>query len=816
MSDAKFPTSAKAVIVGGGIVGCSVAYHLTKLGWKDVVVLEQGRLSSGTTWHAAGLVGQLRSQENMTRLIQYSTDLYESLEEETGLGTGWKRTGSIIIARTDERMTVIKRTAAVAAAYGIEADLITAKEAQDIWPIMQIDDVVGGVWLPGDGKANPADLTQALAKGARMRGAKVFEKTRVTGVAIKDGVATGVETASGNIECEVVINCAGQWARQFGRLAGVTVPLYSAEHMYIVTKQIEGVTPDLPVMRDPDGYIYCKEEVGGLVTGGFEPEAKPWGMDGIPDDFEFTLLPDDWNQFEILMENALHRIPILANAEIRQFINGPESFTPDSHYILGEAPELRNYYVGAGFNSMGIASAGGAGKALAEWIVNGEPTMDLWPVDIRRFARFQGNDKWLEARVSETLGTHYAMPWPNREMHTARPFRRSPVYHLLEEKGACFGSKMGWERAVWFADDGQSPEMEYSFGRQNWFDNRAAEHQAAREAVAVFDQTSFSKFRIEGRDAEAVLQRLCANNVAVEPGRCVYTGMLNERGGYESDLTVTRLAEDAYFVVSGSAQMTRDLGWIRRNTPDDAHCVTTDMSSAYAVFGVMGPNARQLLSRITDADLGNDAFPFSTMQQIGIGYATVWAVRMTYVGELGWELYVPAEFAVSVYEEICAAGIDLGLRDAGYYAMDSLRIEKGFRAWGHELTPDYTPFQAGLSFAVDFDKNVPFIGHDALVAARGEPLTRRLLQFTLDDSEPVLWGGELILLENEPVGKIDSGSYGHTLGSAVGLGYVKHPDGVDKALVQSGGFVIDVAGERFDATAHLRTPYDPMAERVKA
>ncbi len=815
MPDAKFPTSAKAVIVGGGIVGCSVAYHLTKLGWKDVVILEQGRLSSGTTWHAAGLVGQLRSQENMTRLIQYSTDLYESLEEETGLGTGWKRTGSIIIARTDERMTVLKRTAAVAAAYGIEADLISPKEAQDIWPIMQIDDVVGGVWLPGDGKANPADLTQALAKGARMRGAKVFEKTRVTGVTVKDGEATGVETASGDIDCEVVINCAGQWARQFGRLAGVTVPLYSAEHMYIVTKQVEGVTPDLPVMRDPDGYIYCKEEVGGLVMGGFEPEAKPWGMDGIPDDFEFTLLPDDWDQFEILMENALHRIPALAEAEIRQFINGPESFTPDSHYILGEAPELRNYYVGAGFNSMGIASAGGAGKALAEWIVNGEPTMDLWPVDIRRFARFQGNDKWLGERVGETLGTHYAMPWPNREMHTARPFRRSPVYHLLEGKGACFGSKMGWERAVWFADDGQKPEMEYSFGRQNWFDNRAAEHRAAREAVAVFDQTSFSKFRIEGRDAEAVLQRLCANNVAVEPGRCVYTGMLNERGGYESDLTVTRLAEDAYFVVSGSAQTTRDLGWIRRNTPEDAHCVTTDMSSAYAVFGVMGPNARHLLSRITDADLGNDAFPFSTMQQISIGYATVWAVRMTYVGELGWELYVPAEFAVGVYEEICAAGADLGLRDAGYYAMDSLRIEKGFRAWGHELTPDYTPFQAGLSFAVDFDKNVPFIGHDALMAARSEPLTKRLLQFTLEDSEPVLWGGELILLQDEPVGKIDSGSYGHTLGRAVGLGYVRHAGGVDKAMVQSGGFVIDVAGERFDATAHLRTPYDPMAERVK-
>jgi len=809
-------TQARAVVVGGGIVGCSVAYHLTQLGWKDVVILEQGRLSSGTTWHAAGLVGQLRAQENLTRLIRYSTELYESLEAETGLGTGWKRCGGVMIARNEERMTVLKRAAAVAAAYGVEAEIVTPSEAQALWPVMQVDDVVGGVWLPGDGKANPTDLTQALAKGARMRGAQVFEKTRVTGVTVKDGTAVGVETAEGDIACEVVINCAGQWARRLGQMCGVTVPLYSAEHMYIVTKQIEGVTPDLPVMRDPDGYIYCKEEVGGLVMGGFEPEAKPWGMDGIPDDFEFTLLPDDWDQFEILMENALHRIPAMADAEVRQFVNGPESFTPDSHYILGEAPELKNFYVGAGFNSMGIASAGGAGKALAEWIVNGSPTMDLWPVDIRRFARFQGNEKWLSERVSETLGTHYQMPWPNREMRTARPFRRSPVYHLLAAKGACFGSKMGWERPVWFAPEGIAPEIDYTFGRQNWFDQRAAEHTATREAVAVFDQTSFSKFQVEGRDAEAVLQRLCANNVAVEPGTCVYTGMLNERGGYESDLTVTRLAEDRYLVVSGSAQTTRDMGWIRRNMPDDAHAVVTDVTSAYAVFGVMGPNSRALLSKLSDADLGNAAFPFATMQTISIGYATVLAVRMTYVGELGWELYVPSEFAVGVYEEICRAGADLGLRDGGYYAIDSLRIEKGFRAWGHELTPDYTPLQAGLSFAVDFDKNTPFIGQAALREARGQPLEKRLLMFTLDDAEPILWGGELILRDGAPIGKIESGAYGHTVGASVGLGYVSHAGGVDAAFIAAGGFVIDVGGERCPATAHLRTHYDPKAERVKA
>ncbi len=815
MADKPLPTQARVVVIGGGIVGCSVAYHLSELGWTDLVILEQGRLSSGTTWHAAGLVGQLRAQENMTRLIQYSTELYERLEAETGLGTGWKRTGSIIVASTEARMTVLKRTAAVAQAYGIEADIISPRKAEEIWPIMQTGDVVGGVWLPGDGKANPADLTQALARGARMRGAQVFEKTRVTGITVEDGSAVGVETADGHIACEIVVNCAGQWARQLGRSCGVTVPLYSAEHMYIVTKQIEGVTPELPVMRDPDGYIYCKEEVGGLVMGGFEPEAKPWGMGGIPDEFEFTLLPDDWDQFEILMKNALHRIPVLAEAEIRQFVNGPESFTPDSHYILGEAPELRNFYVGAGFNSMGIASAGGAGKALAEWIVNGEPTMDLWPVDIRRFARFQGNDKWLRTRVSETLGTHYEMPWPNREMATARPFRRSPIHHLLQGKGACFGSKMGWERPLWFAPDGVTPEIDYSFGRQNWFDHRAAEHRATREAVAIFDQTSFSKFQVEGRDAEAVLQRLCANNVAVAPGRCVYTGMLNKRGGYESDLTVTRLAEDRFLVVSGSAQTTRDMGWIKRNMPDDAHAVVTNVSSAYAVFGLMGPNSRALLGRLTDTDLSNAAFPFSTMQEIGIGYATVWACRMTYVGELGWELYVPVEFAVGVYEEICAAGGDLGLKHAGYYAIDSLRIEKGFRAWGHELTPDYTPMQAGLSFAVDFEKETGFIGRDALLKAQGKPLRKRLLMFTLADPAPIMWGGELVLLDGKAVGKIESGSYGHTVGAAVGMGYISHPGGIDKGFIDSGDFIIDIGGELCPAKAHLRTDYDPKAERPK-
>lgn len=808
------PTQARAVVIGGGIVGCSVAYHLTKLGWTDVVVLEQGRLSGGTTWHAAGLVGQLRSHPNMTSLIRYSTELYGALEAETGLATGWKRCGSLTVARTQDRMIQLRRTAALARAFGVEAEVITPAEAGRKWPVMRTDDLIGAIWIPGDGKANPTDLTQALARGARTGGARIFEKTRVTGIAVENGAAAGVRTDAGDVACDVVVNCAGQWARQVGRLANVTVPLHSCEHMYIVTREIDGVTPDLPVMRDPDGYVYFKEEVGGLVLGGFEPQAKPWGMDGIPADFEFTLLPDDWDQFEILMENGLIRVPALEHAEVRQFINGPESFTPDNNFILGEAPELRHFFVAAGFNSMGIASAGGAGRALAAWIVEGAPTEDLWPVDIRRFAGFEGNDAFLKERVPEVLGLHYKMPWPLRELEKARPVRRSPVYDRLRAKGACFGSKMGWERANWFATGGAPARMEYSWGRGTWFDRAAEEHRAAREAVAVFDQTSFSKFLLHGGDAEDVVQRLCANDMAVEPGRVVYTGLLNERGGYESDLTVTRLSADTYFIVSGSAQTTRDLDWIRRSIPPEARASLTDVTSDYAVFGVMGPSARALLTGVAGADLGNEAFPFATMRDIGIGRAPVRALRVTYVGEMGWELYVPVEFAPAVYDDLVRAGRELGLRDAGYYALDSLRLEKGYRAWGRDIGPDCTPLEAGLAFAVCLDK--PFTGREALVRQRERGLTQRLVQFVLDDPEPLLFGGELILRDGQSVGEVRSAAYGHTLGRSVALGWVRNADGVDRAYIEAGAYELDVGGERFAATAHLKPPYDPKGARIRA
>ncbi len=808
--------NARAVIVGGGIVGTSVAYHLTQLGWRDVVLLEQGSLSGGTTWHAAGLVGQLRSSSNFTQLIRYSVDLYSRLEAETGQATGWKRCGSVSVARTAERMIQLKRNAAMANAYGVEAHVISLEEAARRYPPMRTDDLVGAVWIPGDGKANPADITQALARGARAGGARLMEGVKVTGVNVARGAVTGVETSAGPIATEILVNCAGMWARELGRMSGVTIPLHACEHMYIVTQPIEGIAPDLPVLRDPDGHIYVKEEVGGLLMGGFDPWAKPWGAEGIPEGFAFGTLKEDWDKFDVLMRNALVRLPALETAQIRTFMNGPESFTPDNYFILGEAPEVRRYYVGAGFCSGGIAAAGGAGKALAEWIVEDRAPMDLWSADIRRFAPLHGNRRFLRERVSEIVGVHYNIAFPNRELTSGRGLRRSPLHDRLRARGACFGAKMGWERANWFAPAGVEPETVYSFGRQNWFPYSAAEHRAAREAVAVFDQTSFAKLRLEGADAEAVLQRLCANDVAVPPGRVIYTAMLNERGGFESDLTVTRLSADAFLIVTGSAQGPRDLDWIRRHLPAGARATVTEVTGAYAVLGLMGPRSRELLARVSDADLGPAAFPFLTSREIAIGQATARASRVTYVGELGWELYVPVEQAGLVYDELEQAGRDLGLRDAGYYALDSLRMEKAYRAWGREVTIDDTPWEAGLGFAVRLDKPVPFLGREALLAQRERTLTKRLVTFVLEDAGAVPWGDEPILRDGRVVGTVTSAAYGHTLGRAVAMGYVRDPGGVDEAYVAGGRFELDVAGDRIPARAGLVAPYDPRTLRVKS
>ncbi len=810
------PDRAQVVVIGGGVIGTSVAYHLTRLGWTDVVLLEQGQLSSGTTWHAAGLVGQLRANQSGTRLVQYSTQLYADLEDEVGLSTGFKRCGGVTVARTEDRMTQLRRTMATAAAFDLECELLTPEEALERYPVMRVDDLVGAIWLPGDGKANPTDLTAALARGARQRGARVLERTRVTGVLTEGRRVTGVRTEEGDIEAEVVVNCAGQWAKAVGALAGVNVPLHSAEHFYVVTDPFEGVHPDLPVLRDPDGYTYFKEEVGGLVVGGFEPDAKPWvSPDRIPHPFEFSLLEEDWEHFAPLMENAVHRVPALEETGIRKFYNGPESFTPDNQFILGEAPEVDGFFVGAGLNSVGIACAGGAGRALAEWIVQGEPDMDLTSVDVRRFAPFNGNNRWLHDRVAEVLGLHYEIPWPNREMRTARPFRRSPLYAHLVAANANFGSRMGWERANFFAPEGSSPEIEYSWGKQNWLPWSAAEQVATRERVTVFDQTSFSKYRLIGPDVEDALQWLCTADVAVPVGRTVYTGMLNERGTYESDVTLTRVADDEYLVVSSAATTERDQDHIRRHL-GDRRVTVVDVTSQYAVLGVMGPRSRELLSRLTSADLGHEAFPFGSSREITLGYSTVRATRITYVGELGWELYVPVDFAVGVYEDLMSAGADLGVVDGGYYAIESMRLEKGFRAFGRELTPDYGPLEAGLMFTCKLKTDIAFLGRDAVEKARSAGAARRLVSFVVDSDEPMLWGGELVLRDGVAAGQVISAAWGETLGACVGLAYVWDPSGgpISRDEAGTGPYEVDVSGSRWPVTVSLRSPYDPDGEKI--
>jgi 4-methylaminobutanoate oxidase (formaldehyde-forming) len=810
----ELPQRARAVIIGGGVIGTSVAYHLTRLGWTDVLLLEQGQLSCGTTWHAAGLVGQLRASESGTRLVQYSTELYDSLEAETGLTAGFRRCGGVTVARTQDRLTQLRRTAATAEAYQLECELLTPEQARERYPVMQVKDLKGAIWLPGDGRANPTDLTAALARGARDRGAVIYERTRVTGILTDGRVVGGVQTDRGDVEAEIVVNCAGQWAKQVGALCGVTVPLHSAEHFYVVTDQIEGVHRDLPVLRDPDGYTYFKEEVGGLVVGGFEPDAKPWvAPDALPYPFEFQLLDEDWDHFSILMDSAIARIPVLAETGIKMFYNGPESFTPDNQFILGEAPELRNFFVGAGFNSVGIASAGGAGRALAEWIVAGEPSIDLTAVDIRRFAAFNGNNQWLHDRVSEVLGLHYAIPWPNRELKTARPFRRSPAYHLLKQANACFGSRMGWERANFFAPPGQEPDIEYSWGQQNWQPWSAAEQLATRNGVAVFDQTSFSKYLVTGPDAEQALQWLCTADVGVEPGRTVYTGLLNARGTYESDITVTRLKADEFLLVSSAATTERDQDHIRRRMPSGCRALVVDVTSAYAVYGVMGPGSRDLLARLSRADFSDEAFPFGTSREIDLGYATVRATRITYVGELGWELYVPAEFAVGAYEDLVAAGA----ANAGYYAIESLRLEKAYRAFGRELTPDYNPVEAGLLFACKLKTAIPFLGREAVEEARAAGPRRRLVSLVLPDPGAMIWGSELVLRDGVAVGQVTSGAWGEAVGGCVGLAYIRHPGDavVTPDFVRSGSYQVNVGGTLYPATVHLRPPFDPAGDRIK-
>ncbi|MCL5778159.1 FAD-dependent oxidoreductase [Limibaculum sp. FT325] len=816
------PTQARAVIIGGGVIGCSVAYHLTKLGWTDVVLLERKQLTCGTTWHAAGLIGQLRASANMTRLAKYSADLYRGLEAETGAATGLRQCGSISVALTAERREELWRSASMARAFGVPVEEISPAEVKARYPHLNTDDVVGGVWLPTDGQGDPGNIALALAKGARMRGARIVEGAKVTGVRREGGRVTGVDWAmggeAGTIRAEIVVNCAGMWGREVGRMAGVSVPLQACEHFYIVTEPIEGLG-QMPVLRVPDECAYYKEDAGKFLLGAFEPVSKPWGMNGIPEDFCFDQLPEDFDHFEPILEKAAHRMPMLASAGIKTFFNGPESFTPDDRYLLGEAPETRGFWVAAGFNSIGIQSAGGAGMALAQWMEDGEAPFDLWDVDIRRMQPFQSNKRYLVERSTETLGLLYADHFPYRQPATARGIRRTPLHEHLKARGAVFGETGGWERANWFAKPGQEREYRYSWGRQNWFENAAEEHRAVREGVGMFDLSTFGKIRVEGRDAEDVLQRICGADVRVPVGRIVYTQFLNAKGRIEADVTVTRLSDTAFLVVTPAATASRDLGRIRRLTPDDAHCIATDVTSAEAVLAVMGPKARDLLAPAIGASLANDAFPFGTAQEVEIAMGRGRAHRVSYVGELGWELYVPSDQAAHVFEAIEEEGRAHGLRLCGLHVLDSCRIEKAFRHWGHDITDEDHILEAGLGFAVKVDK-VPsrfgdFIGREAVLAKREAGLARRMMQFRLKDPEPLLYHNEPILRDGRIVGQLTSGAYGHHLGAAIGMGYVPCPGETPAALMAS-AWEIEVAGVRVPAEASLKPLYDPTAARVRA
>jgi sarcosine dehydrogenase len=813
---ASFPTHARAVIIGGGIVGCSTAYHLAKLGWKEVVLLERNKLTSGSTWHAAGLVGQLRTSANITQLLKNSVELYRNLEAETGLSTGWKMNGGLRLACNAERLTEIKRQATTAHSFGLEMELLTPSEAQRLWPPMRVDDVVGAAFLPTDGQANPADITQALAKGARAGGVTIIEDCPVTGIKVKDGRVTGVATAQGEIVAEVVVNCAGQWAREVGRLCGVNVALQSIQHQYLVTEAIAGVPRNLPTLRDPDSLIYGKEEVGGLVVGGYEPNPIAWALKGVPEGFHFSLLDSNWEHFEPMMGRLLARIPALETAGIKQLINGPESFTTDGNFILGEAPELKNFYVGAGFNAFGIASGGGAGKALAEWVAGGEPPMDLWPVDIRRFGSVHQDPKWVLTRTLEAYAHHYSMAWPHEELESARPVRVSPLYERLKAQGACFGSKLGWERPNWFAPVGVEPKDIYSYERQNWFEPVGAEHQAVRERVGVFDQTSFAKFMMIGRDAELAMSWICANDVAKAPGRLIYTQMLNRQGGIECDVTVTRLTEESYYIVTGTGFATHDFSWIERAVPEGLDARLIDMTSAFAVLSVMGPRSRDTLIAASGADFSNAAFPFGTWQTVMIAGTPVKALRVTYVGELGWELHFPIECAGAVYEAVMAAGQPHGIVNAGYRAIESLRLEKGYRAWGSDIGPDHTPLEAGLGWAVKLKQNTPFLGREALTRQAQAPLKKRLAGFAVADPAIVLLGRETIFRDGKQVGWLTSAGWGYTVARNIGFGYVRNPEGVPTDWLKSGRYELEVATERVPAQIHLDALYDPTMSRIKA
>lgn len=810
------PDRAEIIVIGGGIIGCSTAYHLARDHKAEVLLLEQGKLTGGSTWHAAGLVGQLRSSASITQVLKYSVDLYKQLAEETGLETGWKMTGCLRLATNEDRWTEYKRLATTAQSFGMDMELVSPSEVKAMWPLMDVSDLVGASWLPTDGQASPSDITQSLAKGARMHGAKLMEGVRVTGFVMEGGRITAVETNQGTIACEKVVNCGGQWARQVGAMAGITVPLQPVKHQYIITEKIEGLSSDAATIRDPDRFTYFKEEVGGLVLGGYEQNPIAWTTGDVPDEFEFQLFEDDWDHFEQHLEQSVQRIPILAETGVKQMINGPESFTPDGNFILGTAPECSNMYVGAGFNAFGIASGGGAGWVLAQWVVDDEAPMDLWVVDIRRFTDLHQDRDWVCERTLEAYGKHYTIGFPHEEHESGRPRIVSPLYDRLKAHNAVFGSKLGWERPNWFAPEGEMAADVYSMGRQNWFDAVGEEHRVVREAAGIFDQSSFAKFEVSGPDAATALDLICANKVARPVGRLAYTQLLNSRGGIECDLTVARLSEDLFYVVTGTGFRVHDSAWIADHIPDGMEATLKDVTEAFGTLSLMGPRARDVLQAVTDDDCSNEGFPFAYVRQITIAGHLVRALRITYCGELGWELHVPLAATGDVFDALMAAGQPHGVRPVGYRALEALRLEKGYRAWSSDITPNDSPFEAGLGWAVKLKSDTAFMGRAAAERAANSVPKKLLAGFTVDDPDIVLLGRETILRNGEFAGYLTSGGYGYTIGKPIGYGYVRSADGVTEDYVRAGTYELVVAQEKVAAQVHLKPLYDPDNLKVKA
>jgi sarcosine dehydrogenase len=804
------PTHAQVVVIGGGIIGCSTAYHLARDHKANVILLEQNKITSGSTWHAAGLVGQLRSSASITQVLKYSVDLYKSLEAETGLQTGWKMTGCLRLATNEDRWIEFKRLATTAQSFGMEMHLLSPAETKKLWPLLDVSDLVGSTFLPTDGQASPSDITQALAKGARMHGAKIFEGVGVTGFEIAAGRVTAVHTTAGTVKCERVVNCGGQWARQIGAMAGVSVPLQPVKHQYVITEKLEGLAKDAPTIRDPDRRTYFKEEVGGLVFGGYEPNPISWDVAEVPNNFEFQLFDDDFDHFEQHMEQALARVPALGTTGIKQMINGPESFTPDGNFILGRAPELQNFYMGCGFNAFGIASGGGAGWVLADWVMKGEAPTDLWSVDIRRFSGLHADRQFTRDRTLEAYGKHYTIGFPHEEYQSGRPKLVSPLYDRLKAAGACFGSKLGWERPNWFAPAGTEAKDIYSMGRQNWFAAVGAEHKATREKAGLFDQSSFAKFELKGKDAYAALQYICANQIPKSDGRLVYTQLLNTRGGIECDLTIARLAAGHFYIVTGTGFRTHDYFWIKDHIPAGADATLSDITEKWGTLSLMGPQSRKMIQAVSTDDVS--ALKFGDARFLTIAGHRVLALRVTYVGELGFELHAPIAGLPAVYDAL----IKQGAVNCGYRAIESLRLEKGYRAWSSDITANDTPLEAGLSWAAKFKSNEDFIGRKALEAKRGEPLKKMMAGFTTEREDIVLVGRETILRDGKFAGYLTSGGYGYTLGKPIGYGYLRNAEGVSEEWARSGSYELVVAQERVKATLHLTALYDPANEKVKA